>query len=196
MTKKSQAHLDRDAAAASAQADKNTDLVEEIMNKNGHYQNNNSFAEIRTVHQNLLESIVTMQQKIAEELEVPGLMLCIDPAEAKRVELSISGLASDFVAFHNDLKAVAARYADKGDKATNQDEVFLTMALQEDYILFATRMSSVIQPTYTYLTVQIGIAHQKLDGILKNMAAKQAAEQAAADAANPNVITDVEAKAV
>ena len=173
MTKKSVARQARDAV--------------EQKNKRAKAQlkDNNCWGDLNEIYIYNMKLLMA-HTELAQVAQDKQLLECI-PDKATIVDL-IRGLARDTVALSGELRDIYSNHGDKTGGSQDPNEVMRSIQIAEHYNLWVERYNAVIMPTVYQITEQLGQAEKILN--------QKRADAAAADAIDPNVITDVEVKEV
>lgn len=182
MTQKSYARKLRDAQEKQAELQKKADEARRqeaiAMIRRG---DNTCWDDLRAIHSDC-QALLMQHVNIGRELNDKELLACVD--DHKALVVKINSLAADLRQLNGELKEIFAQHEDKNGGVDDPDVLMVTYKIFEQYNLFQERHQAVVMPTVHHILEQINAGEQRL-------LAKKAAEKAAEEATNPNVVTDV-----
>jgi hypothetical protein len=185
MTKKSLARRKRDAAKAQ-QAKGEQFRAQARAHAKEQLQDNTCWDELNEIRQKCGQMLAG-HVLLAQTFHNKELLACVD--DQQTLSQLIQQLTRDLQSMNAELGEIASQHAGKTGGTDDPDVVISTIAIFEQYNLFMERHQQVVIPTAMHISEFIDQAGLKL-------AKKQAEAQAAAQATDPTVVTDVAFKEV
>lgn len=135
------------------------------------------------------QCVALLQQHdyLGQLVENAALIACV--ADINTFNTNLEQLATDLVTFTNDLASLYALHSGRTGGSDNPDVLLAATSIHENYISWMTKHDAVVLPTLNYLLEQIQAAEILL-------AKKLAEQEAAAQAQDVSVVTDVEVRDV
>lgn len=191
MTRKSQARLERDAAAAAIGENRkgvSERFAEARMleaKEHQYYQNNTCWDDLKQLSDEFAP-LLLQYTSMMMVIDRPGIKEMIDDYRTFSNNTSI--LARDLTELKNEYLAIRSEHVDKTGAAKNQEENNAAIDLGMRYTALHEKHDGVVRPTALHILEQLNTAEQKLKEKLQ--------EDALTPEQDPSVVTDLEPKQV
>lgn len=224
MTKKSSTRQERDHVQSKMGMKNPSPAVRLVSNRQQenrikqYYQNNTCWDDVNAVSHSVMD-MLNQHTSIADIVSNERLMVCVE--NKRTLANNIQILSKDLLTLLNELNAIRAHHANRSGGAKTEEENFEAIKIYEQYVALKERYDALIMPTFLQIQESLHQAEVLYGEVLSQLGQEGVADYEAvqkkalelihqqsqyteqqkkdlalAQAQDPNVVTDVEAKIV
>ena len=163
---------------------------------NKFYKENSLWDDLENIFSGCRDMIVNTMESVRQVLADKPLLAMVPQEQHVNFNNSVRAILADCDQFTTELMTIHARHENKSGRAINAEEASIGQLISSDYVAFSTRFKAVVDPVFAYIMEEAMKAEAQLkDAVAQGIALAQQ-DQAAEQAIDPNVVTDVVAKEV